>query len=107
MAAITKLIGGRSSTDARQLLSWHVGNKSGPRGRGGLKEKMASESLVTLSIEQFHFLPGRRDLHFPLAQVVSLARGGSVGFGRGGRRESRSQMWLLPSPLLGAPNHSK
>lgn len=36
MAAIPELIGSISSIVARGLLSWPVGNKSGPRGRKGL-----------------------------------------------------------------------
>lgn len=39
----------------------------------GLKEKMASETLASISLEQFDPSPGHWDLHFPLVQVVSLA----------------------------------
>ena len=96
-----------TTQDARDLLCWCMGNKTGPRGGEGLKEKRASEALASQSLEQFHSSLGYGDLPFPLIRVVTLTYGGTVGFGWGNGRESKPQMWLLPSPLLGTPTTQK
>ena len=73
------MIGSMTTQDARDLLCWCMGNKTGPRGGEGLKEKRASEALASQSLEQFHSSLGYGDLPFPLIRVVTLTYGGACG----------------------------
>lgn len=95
MAAIPEVIGSTSTRDARALFSWCGGTSWAREGKRIEGEKGKRAPGLSRAVS---------------SQPCTLPTGLGGQSGRGwacGVRQRRPPMWLPPSPLLGAPSHSK